>query len=183
MLFTKADCQKIIKSKIEASPVKSGHYMAFKHYSSTSHLQQIWLQTLVAIDSESHLTLFPSFWAQPSEVAALFYLNLGRRSFLGQFESEQTPLPRTGRRFRPAALHRIQFGTWGFVPMSIFLLGDWWLIKRLRDWCCFGWEIGAALVDCFGQKTKAAPEEIVLLWLTTFLPIPLKISFHKKIAS
>ena len=99
------------------------------------------------------------------------------------FESEQTLVPMTGSQFRSAALHRIQFGTWGFVPMSIFLLGDWWLIKRLRDWCCFGWEIGAALVDCFGQKTKAAPEEIVLLWLTTFLPIPLKISFHKKIAS
>ena len=48
------------------------------------HLQPIWLQASVAIDSESRLTLFPSFWAQPSEVAALFYLNLSRCPFLGQ---------------------------------------------------------------------------------------------------
>ena len=48
------------------------------------HLQPIWLQTLVAIDSESRLTLFPSFCAPPSEVAGLFYSNLSRHPFLGQ---------------------------------------------------------------------------------------------------
>ena len=50
----------------------------------TFHLQPIWLQTLVAIDSESRLTLLPSFCVQPSEVAALIDSNLNRCSFLGQ---------------------------------------------------------------------------------------------------
>ena len=48
------------------------------------HLRPIWLQTLVAIDSESRLTSFPNFCASPSEVAALFNSNLSRRPFLGQ---------------------------------------------------------------------------------------------------
>ena len=39
------------------------------------HLRPIWLQTLVAIDSESRLASFPSFCAQPSEVAVLFNSN------------------------------------------------------------------------------------------------------------
>ena len=77
------------------------------------HLQPIWLQTLVAIDSESRLTLFPSFCTPPSEVAALFDSNLSRRPLLGQVRL---------RRFRPAAsaLHRIKLGTYGCVPMSYF---------------------------------------------------------------
>ena len=49
------------------------------------HLQPIWLQTLVAIYSESYQTLFPSFCAPPSEVAVMFRSNLSRRPFLGQF--------------------------------------------------------------------------------------------------
>ena len=48
------------------------------------HLSQIWLETLVAIDSESRLTLFPSFCAQPTQVAVLFNSYLSRRPFLGQ---------------------------------------------------------------------------------------------------
>ena len=48
------------------------------------HLRSIWLQTLVAIDSESRQTSFPSFCAPPSEVAVLFNLNLSRLPFLGQ---------------------------------------------------------------------------------------------------
>ena len=40
--------QNILKSKIKACPVNAGHYMAFN-----IHLQLIWLQTLVAIESES----------------------------------------------------------------------------------------------------------------------------------
>ena len=42
---------------------------------------------MLAIDSESRLTLFPRFCAQPSEVAVLsvlFYSNLSRLPFLGQ---------------------------------------------------------------------------------------------------
>ena len=48
------------------------------------HLRPTWLQSLVAIDSESRLTSFLSFCAPPSEVAALFDSNLSRRPFLGQ---------------------------------------------------------------------------------------------------
>ena len=50
----------------------------------TFHLQLIWLQTLIVMDSESSLTSFPSFCTQPSEVAALFNSNLSRLPFLGQ---------------------------------------------------------------------------------------------------
>ena len=48
-----------------------------------------------------------------------------------QFESEQTPFPLTGRRLRPAALHRIRFGTCCFVPISYAYseTSDWW-----KDW-------------------------------------------------
>ena len=75
--------QKIFKLKIEAHPVNDGHYISNIKF----HLLLIWLQTLVAIYSESRLTRltsFPSFCAQPSEVAALFNLNLSRCPFLGQ---------------------------------------------------------------------------------------------------
>ena len=54
------------------------------HSNITFHLLPIWLLTLVAIDSESCQTLFPSFCAQPSEVAVLMDLNLSRLPFLGQ---------------------------------------------------------------------------------------------------
>ena len=48
------------------------------------HLQKIWLQTLVAVDTASCHTSFPSFCTLPSEVAVLFDKNLSRRPFLGQ---------------------------------------------------------------------------------------------------
>ena len=48
------------------------------------HLRPIGLQTLVAIDSESRLTSFPSFCAPLFEVAVLFDSNLSRRPFLAQ---------------------------------------------------------------------------------------------------
>ena len=48
------------------------------------HLLQIWPQTLVAIDSESQLTLFPSFFALPSEVAELLNSNLSRHPLCWQ---------------------------------------------------------------------------------------------------
>ena len=75
------------------------------------------------------------------------------------FESEQTPFSRTDRRFRFSALHRIPFGTCGFVPMwgyVIFLLSDEWMIERLSK------AMGAALVG------------------NNYSPIPLKNSFHMK---
>ena len=57
-----------------------------------SHLRLIWLQTLVAIDSEACLTSFPSFCAPPSEVALLFHLNLSRLPFLRQVVDLDLPL-------------------------------------------------------------------------------------------
>ena len=74
------------------------------------------------IDAESRPTLPPSFWAQPSEVAVLFDLNLSRLPFHGQVVD-----------FRSAALHRIQFGTCGFVPMSYFY-SDSETKEWLKDW-------------------------------------------------
>ena len=67
------------KSKIEARPVKACH----EHHIP---LQPIWLQTLVAIDSESRLTSFPRFCAPPSEFALLFDSTLSRLPFLGQVD-------------------------------------------------------------------------------------------------
>ena len=61
--------------------VNAGHYMASN---IAFHLRPIWLQTLVAIDSELGLTLFPSFCAPPSEVSVLFNSYLSRRPFLRQ---------------------------------------------------------------------------------------------------
>ena len=113
------------------------------------HLWPIWLQTLVAINAESRLTLFPSFSAPPSEVAVLFNYNLSRRPFLGQVVDFDLLL---------CTLHRIRFGTCGFVHGSyvIFLLSDQWMIKRLSE------AMSAALVG------------------NNFSPIPFKISFHMK---
>ena len=54
----------------------------------TFHLWPIWMQTLIAIDSEieseSRQTSFPSFCTPPSEVAALFDSIWARHPFLGQ---------------------------------------------------------------------------------------------------
>ena len=52
----------------------------------TFHLQPIWLQTLVAINSESRQTSFRSFCSPPFAVPVLsrFYLNLSRLPFLGE---------------------------------------------------------------------------------------------------
>ena len=59
------------KSKLVLSTVVVAWLSKFKHHIHSS-LRPIWaiiwLQTLVAIDSESRLTSFPSFCAPPSEL-------------------------------------------------------------------------------------------------------------------
>ena len=55
--------------------------MAFKRH---IHLQLVWLQNLVLIDSESCQILFSSLCMQPSEVSLLFNSNLSRLPFLEQ---------------------------------------------------------------------------------------------------
>ena len=108
-MFAKADCYKNLKIKNWSSSSQRWSLVLTTWLSNIAvYLRPIWLQTLVAIDLESRLTSFPSFCSQLSEVAALFDSNLSRR------------FPRTGHQFRPAALHRIRFGTYGFVPMSYF---------------------------------------------------------------
>ena len=67
--------KKIFKSKIEARPVNAGLYMAFKHSFATY---------LLAMDSESCQTSFPSFCSPPSEVAVLLDWNLSKLPFLRQ---------------------------------------------------------------------------------------------------
>ena len=72
--------------------------MAFKHH---IYLWQIWIQILVAINSEPCQTSFPSFFAPPWSHCAVL------------FKSEQRPFSQTGhlRRFRSSALLRIRFRT------------------------------------------------------------------------
>ena len=83
----------------------------------------LWLQTLFVIDSESCQTLFPSFYTPPSEEALASGVWL---------ESEQTLFSQTGCWFRPAALHRIQFGTCCIVPMPYFYAdtNEWFLLRH-----------------------------------------------------
>ena len=57
------------------------------------------------------------FRITPDIVSKLLRASLWSRCAVW-FESEQTPFPCTGRQLRSAALHRIQFGTCGFVHMS-----------------------------------------------------------------
>ena len=106
---------KIFKLKIEAHPVNAGHYMAFRHHiSSATNLAANfgwdWSRTTPDIASK---LLQAAIW---SHCAILF-------------ESEQTPFSWTWRRFRSAALHRIQCGICGFV--HICHIRDQWLMERL----------------------------------------------------
>ena len=66
-MFTKADAQKSSNKKLEL--VLSTLVTTWLS-NITFHLRLIWLQTLVAIDSESRQT--SSFCVPPSEVAVLF---------------------------------------------------------------------------------------------------------------
>ena len=127
----KSDCSKNLQIENRSSSCQRWSLHGFQVSNIAFHLRPIWLQTLVAIDSESRLTSFPSFCAPPSEVAALFDSNLSRRCAV-RFESEQTSFPRAGRRFRSAALHRIRFGTCCFVLMSYFY-SETNLIERLSE--------------------------------------------------
>ena len=90
------------------------------------HLRPIWLQTLVAINSEWCKTSFPSFCEPPSKVAVLFNSNLSRRPFLAQVVD-----------FR-----KMLFCSYVIFLLRdiFFLLRDLWLIERLSE------AMGAALV-------------------------------------
>ena len=83
-MFTKADCSKNLQIKNRSLSCQHWSVVTTWLSNTAFHLRPIWLHTLIAIDSESPQTSFPSFCAQPSEVAALFDSNLSRRPFLGQ---------------------------------------------------------------------------------------------------
>ena len=118
--------KKIFKSKIkliEARPVNAGHYMAFNFCIS------------FAIDLAANFGC-ERFRITPDLVSKLFarrrrapQIDVHLQSLCGaailsrcavRFESEQTPFPRTGRRLRSAALHRIRFGTCELFQCHIF---------------------------------------------------------------
>ena len=93
--------KKIFKSKIAACPVNAGHYMASN---LAFHLRLIWLQTLIAVDSESRLT----------------------------FESEQTSFP--GRlSIQTCCFAQDSIQNMWFCSYVIFLLRDQQMLERLRE--------------------------------------------------
>ena len=137
------------------------------------HLQQIWLQSLVAINSESRLTLFPSFCTPPSEVAVLFYSNLSRCPFLRQvvyldlllctgFDSEHAVFSETNDWYQDWAkrwallwlattscqFHRKFHFTWNkkWLIAALYLQ----IIKTL-------WVTIARMVACFPQASLLLP--------------------------
>ena len=102
-MFTKADCSKHLQIENWSLSCQRWSLHQYTWLSNIAfHLRPIWLQTLVAIYSESCLTSFPSFCTLPSEVAVLFNSNLSRRPFLEQ------------------VIDLDQFRTCCFVPMSYF---------------------------------------------------------------
>ena len=86
------------------------------------HLLQIWLETLVAINSESRLTSFPSLCSLPSEVAVLFNSNLRRLPFLGQVVDLD---------------HRIQFGRGHAVLFPCHIFTQRPMTDRKIEWSTF----------------------------------------------
>ena len=84
-------------------------------------LQPIWLQTLVAIHSDLCLTSFPSFCAPPSEVTALFNLNLSRLPFLWQVLDTDLLL---------CTVFDLEHAVKLFCSYVIYLLRDEWMIER-----------------------------------------------------
>ena len=123
------------------------------------HLRPIWLQTLVAIDSELRLTSFPSFCAPPSEVAALFYSNLSRRPFLGDRSSIQTCC------FAHDSIWNMRLCSY-----VIFLLRDEWMIERFSE------AMGAALVG--NNFSGAASMEFHFTWKKKVTRCGLKFTKH-----
>ena len=108
-MLTKADCFEIFKSKIQARRAWLSNV--------TFRLRPIWLQTLVAIDSESCQTSFPSIRAAPSEVAVLFDSNLSRSLFLGQVAFHLRPI---GLQTLVAIDSESSFPSFGTQPFELF---------------------------------------------------------------
>ena len=100
-----------IAKKIFSSKIKA-HLFTTWLSNIALHLLQIWLQTVVSIDSESCQRLFSSFCKQPSGVAVLFNSNLSRRPFLGN-------------------VFDVSIQNMLFCSYIIFFLRDKWIVQRL----------------------------------------------------
>ena len=100
------------KLKIDTHSANAGYYMAFKHHISFG-------TDLTANFGCNRIRITPDI------VSKLLRAAIWSRCAVRRFESEQTPgltpFSRIGRRFRSAALHRIWFRTYCFVPIFIFL--------------------------------------------------------------
>ena len=152
-MVTKADCSKNLQIENPSASCQRWSVVTTWLSNIAFHLRLIWLQTLVAIDSESRLTSFPS-WAPPSEVAVLFNLNLSRWSFLWQvfdldlllctgFNSEHAVLflchgftqrPMPGRKIersygRCFGLHQLQVLA---DSMEVFHMKKKWIVASLN---------------------------------------------------
>ena len=121
------------KSSNQKSNSSCQHWSLHGFQNRAFHLQPIWLQISVAVDSDSESHAWHRFRAfarhHLKSLCCLIRIS----------GSEQTPFSRTGRQFRPAALHRIRFGTCGFVPMSYFYseTNEWsqdWAKRWARLW-------------------------------------------------
>ena len=119
-MFAKADCAKNLQIENQAC---LSTLVTTLLSDITFHLLPIWLQTLVAIVSESCLTLFPSFCTTIWSCCAV------------QFKSEQTPFPQTSCRFRPAALHHILLRDQRLIE-RLSELRKHWAIPWLARTCC-----------------------------------------------
>ena len=103
------------------------------------HLLQIWLQTLVEIDSESCQTLFPSVCAPPSEVNVLLYSHLSWLPFLGQVVVLDW-LWKATTSCQSAQFHRKFHFTWKksdlsrpdiYKTLKLFWLSNWVSVARV----------------------------------------------------
>ena len=92
----------------------------------TFHLLLIWLQTLVVIDSESHLTA-------PDVCCHLKLLCCSIWTWADSLSSD-----RLGCLFRSAASQRIQFRTCYFCSYVILLLNNW-SKDGLKQWALLWW--------------------------------------------
>ena len=132
----------------------------------TFHLRPIELQALVAIDSKSCQTSFPSICAPPSEVAVLFYSNLSRLPFLREVINLDLLLC-TGLKSEYAVLFLCHMFTQR--PMNDCKI-EW------SDGRCFGWQQRLAnSIENFISHEKRG--DIVAAWylqsIKTFLTVEL----------
>ena len=120
------------KSKVVLSSLElrwSLHGLQTSHFICDRFGSKLWLQSIQNHAWHRFQAFAPAIWSR----------------WAVRFESEQTPVPRTGRRFRPADLHRIRFGTCGFVPKSYFY-------SETNVWYKDGAKRWALLSGCFGRQ-------------------------------